>query len=156
MQQSLLILLVLAIILAVLGFYFGFIRPPKVMAWLQQSAFVIMAFLIIPFIIFTLNSQTQAPDRLASTGFKPHPAIVESVGIASGISNNPTWVFEIDANKDQVRNFYLSEENTGDWELSTDADIMLIFKKDDLTMTIGFNEGRTSNTLTFMQSRRKS
>ena len=149
MQQSIIILLILCILLAILGFYFGFIRPPRVMAWLQQSTFLIMTFMLIPIILLVLYSQDGSLERLTETGFMLHPAITESVGIGYGKGTNPTWVFEINSNKNEIRDFYLSAENTGEWTLSTDSDIMLIYKKGNQRMTIGIREGRSANTLIF-------
>lgn len=147
MQSDLILILCLCVALAIQGYYFGFVRPPETLAWLQKGTFVVMTFVLIPFLLFVLNSQSNAVSRLAETGIKPHPDITESIGIGYGGGKDPNWVFEIDADKYQVRQFYLDPQNVGKWELSTDSDIMLIYKKQNETLTIGFREGHDSNVI---------
>jgi len=77
--------------LAAEGYYFGFVRPPKVLAWLQQATFILMLLMMIPLVSFALWKQAGAVERLANTGVKPHPGILHSVGLATGPS---TWVFK--------------------------------------------------------------
>lgn len=148
MQSSLIILLIFCALLAAQGFYFGFIKPPRTLAWLQQSTFIIMTFMLIPFLIVVLIQQQGDIEKLAQTGFMPHPAITKSVGL----TGESTWVFEIDASENEVRDFYKNPENTGDWKLTIDTGVMMIFSLDSQKMTIGYREGRGANTLSYMLS----
>lgn len=152
MQFSLIILLIFSALLAAQGFYFGFIKPPRTLAWLQQSTFLIMTFLLIPFLVVVLFQQEGDIEKLAQTGFKPHPAITESVGL----TNESTWVFEIDASKNEVREFYRNPENTGDWKITTDTGVMMIFSRNSQKMTIGFREARGANTLSYILSEERN
>lgn len=148
MQLSLILLLLICVLLAIQGYYFGFVRPPRTLAWLQQSTFVIMAFMLIPFLVIVLFQQAGDIENLAQTGFVPHPAITESVGL----TGESTWVFEIDASENEVREFYRNAANTGNWQLTTDAGVMMIFSRDRQQMTIGYREGRDKNTVIYMLS----
>lgn len=149
MQTSIILLLVACIALAIEGYYFGFVRPPRVLAWLQQATFIIMTFMLVPLLLLVLYYQSAAEDRLKEAGFTPHPSIRESIGIGFGAGNNPIWVFEFDAGEQAFRDFYTSAENTGDWKLVSDNGFFLIFEQAGASMLAGFREGRGSNTLTF-------
>jgi len=150
MQVSLLFLLAVAILLSVQGYYFGYVRPPVVLAWLQQATFIISTFLLVPVLVYVLLNQSGAVKRLAETGIRPYPRITESVGVANGFGENPTWVFEVDATVNEVREFYQAKANTGDWTLQNDAGVFLSFKKGEATMTIAYRQGVSGNTLIYL------
>ena len=149
MQGSLIFMLLVCFVLSLQGYYFGFFRPLAVLAWLAQSTFVISTFLLIPILIYVLVSQSGAIERLENTGIRPYPGIVESIGLGNGWGDNPTWMFEVHANSGEVREFYSSPENTGDWSFQGDDGIYLRFRKNDLVMKIAFSDNWSSDTLIY-------
>ena len=150
MQNSLILLLILSLALSLQGYYFGFFRPTSVLAWLQQAAFVISTFMLMPILVYVLVSQSGAIERLENTGFRPYPGIRESVGFGNGRGDNPTWVFEVHANSGEIREFYSSAENTGDWSFQADDGVYLRFRKNDLTMKIAYRDNWSSDTLVYI------
>lgn len=150
MQGSLIFLLIIGFILSLQGYYFGFVRPPAVLAWLQQATFVIAAFLIIPVLVYVLVSQSGAIGRLENTGIRPYPGIRESVGFGNGIGDHPTWIFEVQASSGDIRKFYSSAENTGDWSFQSDDGIYMRFRNGDLVMKIAHRDSWSSDTLVYM------
>jgi hypothetical protein len=84
MQGSLIFLLIICFFLSLQGYYFGFLRPTAVLAWLQQATFVISTFLLIPILVYVLASQSGAIERLENTGIRPYPSIRESVVFGNG------------------------------------------------------------------------
>jgi hypothetical protein len=149
-QSSLIYLLIFFVVLALQGYYFGFVRPPVVLAWLQQATFVIATFLMIPILVYVLVSQSGAIGRLENTGIRPYPGITESVGVGNGVGDHPTWIFEVQASSGDVRKFYSSAENTGDWSFHGDDGIFLRFRKGDLEMKIAHRDSWSSDTLIYM------
>jgi hypothetical protein len=143
-------LLVFCIFLSIQGYYFGFIRPPAVLAWLSQATFVTSTFLLTPFLVFALVNQAGAIERLEETGLQPHPGIIESVGIANGQGDQPTWVFAVRANSRDIREFYTSTANIGDWSFEGDDGLYMRFTKDGMEMKIAHQDGHTSDTLIYM------
>jgi hypothetical protein len=153
MQSSIIITLFISIILAAYGFYAGYYRPTAKLTWLVQACFGCMIFLMIPSLIIVLWVQSSAQDRLAETGFNPHPAIEETVGITAGFGKNAKWVFKTDAAKDSIFNFYRDEDNSLDWVLINEKSDVLIFRRGKRRkMVIGLNQERSSNTLRFTQT----
>ena len=150
MQNSLILLLIFSLVLSLQGYYFGIYRPTAVAAWLAQSTFVIATFMLMPILVYVLVTQSGAIDRLERTGIRPYPGISESVGIATGKGDNPTWVFEVRASGDEIREFYRSAENTGDWSFQGDDGIYLRFVKNDRLMKIAFRDNVSSDTLIYM------
>lgn len=150
MQTSLILLLIFSLVLSIQGYYLGFYRPPAVLAWLAQSTFVIATFMLIPILAYVLFTQSGAIERLESTGIRAYPGIKESIGISTGRGDNPTWVFEVRASSEEVREFYGSKENTGEWSFQVDDGIFLRFTKDGQVMKIAFRDNPSSDTLIYM------
>ena len=150
MQNSLLLLLIFSLVLSLQGYYFGFYRPLAVLSWLAQSTFVIATFLLIPILIYVLVTQVGAIERLENTGIRPFPGIKESVGIANGKGDNPTWVFEVQASSDEIREFYRSAENTGDWSFQGDDGINMRFSNNDRLLKIAYRDSGSSETLIYI------
>ena len=147
MQPELIVLLISCVVLAAQGYYFGFVRPPKVLAWLQQATFVLMLFMMLPLVSFALWKQSGAVERLASTGVKPHPDILHAIGLATGPS---TWVFKSKSNPEDVKSFYHSEDSLQGWELISSSDDMLIVSNGDEKMTISMSRNADSTTIIYM------
>jgi hypothetical protein len=150
MENSLLYLLIFSLALALQGYYFGIYRPLPALAWLAQSAFVIATFMLMPILVYVLVEQSGAIKRLESTGIQPYPGIKESVGIANGKGDNPTWMFEVQASSAEINEFYRATENTGDWSFQGDDGIFLRFRRNDQVMKIAFRDGYSSDTLIYM------
>ena len=154
MSTPLIILLVICIIIGSVGYYLGFYRPVRVMAWQPKAAFVVMAFILIPLLIFVLWSQHDAPNKVAHMGFKLHPSTMRSIGIP-GIGTNPSWAFEMKQGKEVVFDFYKDEKNRLGWELVFENKEMLVFNKKNRKMIVGFSEKEQVNKLIFLYSIKK-
>lgn len=150
MQDSFLLMLIFSLVLSLQGYYFGFYRPLTMAPWLAQSTFVSATFLLMPFLVFVLVAQSGAIERLENVGIRPHPGIEESVGIANGTGDNPTWVFAVQASSDEIHEFYGTADTTGEWSFQSLDGIYLRFRKDDRVLKIAFREGWSSNTLVYM------
>lgn len=149
MQTAIIVILLICIILAAFGCYSGYIRPIPISAWMAQAGFFFMTFVMIPFLVIVLWLQSGAKDRLAATGFVPHPSIKESVGITTGIGNSPTWTFKTEESNKTIVDFYRLEKNRQGWKLTNDSPLIMIFEKDGKKMVIGVHKGWTSNTIIY-------
>jgi hypothetical protein len=149
MQNSLILLLIFSFVLSLQGYYFGIYKPLRVLPWLAQSTFVIATFLLMPTIVYVLVTQSGAIKRLENAGIQPFPGIKESVGIANGRGDNPTWIFEVQASSNEIREFYSSTENAGDWSFQSDDGIYLRFRRDDQVMKIAFQDDWSSDTIIY-------
>jgi hypothetical protein len=149
METTLIILVSFCTLLAAQGYYFGFKKPPPVLAYLQQTTFVVMTFILIPFLLIVLWLQWGAKDRLAETGILPHPSITEALGIAVGVGANPIWLFEVEASASAVADFYRATTNRPGWNLTTDTHILLILRRGSEKMVVGISEKQGSSTLSF-------
>ena len=147
MQPQLMVLLFICIVFAAQGFYFGFVRPPKVLAWLQQATFILMLFMMIPLVSFALWKQVGAVERLASTGVKPHPGILHPIGLATGPS---AWVFKAKSNPEDIKSFYHSEDSFEGWEIISSSGNMLIVSNGDEKMTISMSRDADSAIINYM------
>ena len=153
MDASLILLLVALIALNIQSYYFGWVRPPKVAAWLQQASFIVLTFLLIPLLVYSLYSQSQAESRLEDYGIVPHPAIKNAVGIANGRGDNPIWLFELEDNEPAL-DFYRNLPESAPWDLSDDLGIQLIFTQQSRTLTIVQSGAPDRSTLAYMVSSR--
>ncbi|MDH3903453.1 MAG: hypothetical protein OEU84_11105 [Xanthomonadales bacterium] len=150
MDHTLIFLLIFSLALAVVSYYFGIHRPLPVGAWRSQSAFVVLTFMLIPILVYVLVDQSGAIGRLEGTGIRAHPGIKESVGIANGKGDNPTWVFEVQASGAEINEFYRAAENIGDWSFQSDDGIYLRLRRNDRVMKIAFRDGHSSDTIIYI------
>ena len=150
MQNSLILLLIFSFVLSLQGYYFGIYKPLRVLPWLAQSTFVIATFLLMPTIVYVLVTQSGAIKRLENAGIQPFPGIKESVGIANGRGDNPTWIFEVQASSNEIREFYRSAENTGDWSFQGDDGSNMRFRKNDRLLKIAYRDSGSPDTLIYI------
>ena len=106
---------------------------------------------MIPILVIVLWLQHTATDRLIKkTGIVPHPSIVETIGVATGVrvvGNDPTWMFKVEASREEVMNFYRKEGNRHGWSLVSD-NIMIILERDDQSMSIShYKDWKTSKII---------
>lgn len=148
-ELHLVALLLAFIVLAVQGYYFGFIRPPEIFAWFQQTTFVVMTFMLIPAMLLVLWSQAGAVDRLAATGITPHPDIRSSIGAATGHGLGPTWVFRMNDDFLDVKAFYETPGNRASWDLVADSASMVLLKRGETRMAITLSQSGRTPTLIY-------
>jgi hypothetical protein len=134
-DTSLILLLVFLIAVEIQAFYFGFVSPPRTGAWLQQASFVILSFLLIPLLVYVLYSQAAAASRLGKYGIEAHPAIDSSIGIGNGYGDNPTWIFELKSDGEDILEFYRQDSSS---------------TRESKTMTIASRDSPDSKTLIIM------
>lgn len=152
MQLSLIALLCVSMGFAALSYYLGFVKPDRLFAWRPQAAFVCLIVLLIPVLSISLWLQATATLRLAETGITPHPKLGASIGITTGLGNEPIWMFRTTANEEEIAEFYRNRQHRQDWEIINDSPIFLILGKDRQRMTVGTHSGRQSIVVTYSLS----
>ena len=152
MQTSLIYLFFFSLFMAGLTFYIGFIRPPRVLAWLSKAAFLTWLFLLMPVLGYVLYQQSGAMDRLESQGITVHPAISESIGIANGVGDEPTWLFSVEGDLKEVMEFYRSEDSRPGWTMAGGSDTVIILEKGMSKMAIAVRKGWSERTIMFRMS----
>lgn len=154
MDTILIILLICFIIIDIQACYFGFIKPPRTAAWLQQSSFIVLTFLLIPLLIYILFSQAGSVNRLKEHGITPHPAIQNAIGAGNGFGEYPTWVFKINRTEENALAFYKQTLSSSDWELTEETELYLRYAHEDKILTIAHRKSPSKNTLTIMMRTR--
>ena len=149
MDPAVLVLLAILLLVSAQAFWFGFINPVSVLAWLQQASFVVVAFLLVPLVLFVLYNQATAIDRLEAIGVKPHPAVKHAVGIATGRGENPVWVLSLDKDAVQVLDFYRKALADSPWQVSEDNGLYLRYHRPGHILTIA-NRQRTGGNGLFI------
>ena len=154
MDNSLIYLLIGFVLIDIQAYYFGYINPPPVLAWLQKASFTVFTFLLIPLLVYVLYSQAGSVGRLEKHGIERHPAIQHAVCIANGIGENPTWVFQLDSDEENVLAFYKQLLSSSGWTLTEDMGLYLRYTQDGQALTIAQRNTATNNTLTIMIMRK--
>jgi hypothetical protein len=156
MQPQMILLLIVCILLAAQGYYLGFIRPPRALAYLAKATFIFMSFVMVPLLSYTLYLQFGAVERLSRTGLVPHPKIAHAVGLATGKGANPTWVFKLNqvnqtAQKSAL-DFYLLPENIDGWEFYSKSESMIFLSSSQGKMTIMTGNSGGAEIIIYMAS----
>ena len=136
MDPALIILTVLALIINAVSFYFGFYRPAKPGDWLHQAGFIMITFLIIPFLAYTLYTQVKSIRLLEEFGIPRHPAITHAIGIGNGSGENPNWVLALKDGSEDILSFYESGILDPAWTLEESNDLYLRYAAGGGTVTI--------------------
>lgn len=136
MDKAILALLAWMIGFDAISFYFGWIKPPRVLAHYSKASFIVLTFILMPFTAYVLWGQATAVERLEAEGVVPHPSIINSVGISSGTITKGTWMFSADATPAEVMEFYKNENNRPGWVTDTQSPVMIMFRKDGRELVI--------------------
>ena len=146
MQYLVIGMLLFSVLIAGATYYSGFYRPTRFMVSRAQAAFFTILFMLVPVLILTLWLQSNANDTLAKTGFVPFPGTQESSGLAI---TNPNWVFHTQEDRAAVFEFYRDKTNRPGWRLTGENKMMMVFRRGNETMVIGFSSGESANTLIY-------
>ena len=149
MDKSIILLLVFSLILSGISFYLGYWRPSVNFSGFAKVSFIFCTFFLTPALAVVLFLQSTAKDRLSETGFVPYPQIKETVGIAFGTGENPTWIFKIKG-ENYIESFYSYESNRPGWKLIKSSENMQTYQKGSRIMSIGHQKGWTSSSIIYM------
>lgn len=136
MDPAVVILLIALLAIAAQAAWFGFVSPPRVLAWLAQAGFVTTTFLLIPVTLYVLHNQATSVDRLEAFGILPYPAIKHASGIANGEGENPVWVFDVSDEPHQILEFYRAAMSETPWVISEDNYLYLRYRNAGQILTI--------------------
>ena len=162
MQPTLIVLLFIFTVLAVLGYYIGFIQQARVLQSRSQTLFIIMTFVLIPLLVVVLRLQTGARRRLENTGITPHPAIRNAIGVTFGAGESPTWLFNVGQaradilNFDVVPDFDVVPENRDGWHIVSQSETMVVLVKSERAMTILVSDSKPGMNLAYMLTTKES
>ena len=152
MQPSIIALLIFCIAFAALSYYLGFKLPYYALQFLSQASFVVLSFMLIPFLVFALWTQSGEIERLRETGLIPHPSIRHSVGLTTALTESPTWVFAVDTSLESATEFYLDETNRLGWSILSSDSELLMLKRNYETMSIGLFKKRGDASIIYTLS----
>jgi hypothetical protein len=142
MQPTLIGLLLAFIALAATFFYFGFLHRDRGYASRAQAGFLVLAFMLIPFVAFVLVQQAGATRRLQAYDIVPLPAIEYAIGITAGQGPVPVWVFGGRVTDASALDFYDDPATRPGWEIGERGATMLILRRDGARLSISASGGR--------------
>lgn len=141
MELSLILILGSCILFAAVLYYFLFVKREADLGERGKAGIFTIFFVIAPIILIVLLMQFGAESRLEKLGFKPHPSFSSSVGAATGVGENPIWIFSATGNPDSIFQFYKDPRNHAGWSLQAENTNGLVFRKDKNKMSILINNG---------------
>lgn len=148
MDPSLIALLVGFVLMAALLYHVIFIRREHPIGSWAKSGLVVFVFLLIPVLLIALGFQAGAENRLQKIGFRPYPGFVSSSGIATGLGENPFWVFSVEGGATAVLEYYRQPENREGWVLVADSEFLLLFEREGQKVAVSAVADGVTFTLT--------
>ena len=136
MAVSLVVFLVAILALAALLFYVVIVKRVPDAGGKGVAGLVLIVFILTPAVLFMLWNQSASYDRLNEIGFRPHPALRSSVGMATGIGENPVWVFAMDGDPRQIVQFYKQNDNHSGWQLVYEGQNLLVYEREAQSLSI--------------------
>ncbi len=166
MDPELLCVLIVLVLLAAGGIYWGFFsRGRTLLTSRLQAGALTLIFLVIPAVLLVLAEQRHAVARLAREGIVPHPSIENAVGVAAGKGPGPlsvllrraglrgsTWLFDLKGSPENVLAFYRNPAHAPGWTLTEDGPAMLILRRGPETMSISARKGLASRQISYTVS----
>ena len=140
MDVALLTFLALILALAALLYYVFLVKRAPDLGARGVGWLITIVCILVPVILFAFWNQSASGDRLKEIGFNVHPALQPSFGIATGIGENPVWVFASDSDTDQIVQFYKSQQNYSGWQLVYEGKNMLVYESETQSLYIYISE----------------
>jgi hypothetical protein len=135
MQPSLILFLVLLLLLAAGTYYLGFVLRPT-WAWHSQAGFLITIGVLIPTVVLVLALQQSARGRLARLGVRVHPGLGPSLGVATGIGRNSTWLFRTTAPAETILAYYRADSTHPGWSLIEASPAAVVLSREGERLSI--------------------
>ena len=136
MDITLVVFLVALLALAALLYYVFIVKQSPDAGGKGFVGLIVILFILTPAVLVMLWIQTTSDDRLNEIGFRPHPALRSSVGLATGIGDNPVWVFAIDGDPRQIMEFYKVQDNHSGWQLVYEGQNLLVYEREAQSLSI--------------------
>ena len=136
MDVSLVILLVAILALAALLYYVFLVKQTPDPGGKGGGGLITIVFILVAVVVFAIWNQSTADDRLNKVGFKHHPALRSSVGFATGLGEDPVWVFALDGDPGQIMQFYKTKDNYTGWQLVYQGKNMLVYENEAQSLSI--------------------
>ena len=136
MDPTLITLLVTVLAFAGLLYFVFIVRRQPDPGAKGVAGLVVLMFLLAPVLVIVLWLQSDSGQKLSDTGFTPHPALVSSMGVATGVGDNPIWAFSIDGDRAAIMQFYRDPANHPGWQQVSDSENILIFESNDRRMSL--------------------
>lgn len=158
MIESLLLLL-LCIGLAVVSFYFGFIRKaprePEIFPGRTKAGFFVSVVLSVIWMWHIWNLTQMAPQL--SKYVVPYPGAKYTVtSYARLVDDDASWLATVDAPPHTVISFYLFPKNVPGWTIAEESDGALVYRKEGAELVIFVTEkGRRGSTIMYIVSQQE-
>ncbi|HOP18113.1 MAG: hypothetical protein KDI22_06255 [Gammaproteobacteria bacterium] len=136
MDLSLIALLGGCLLLAAVLYYVIFVRREHPISPWGKSGLVTLMFVLVPVLVIALWYQAGAESRLAQIGFTPYPGFASSSGVATGLGENPVWVFSVEGGAKPVLEFYGRPENRKGWALVSESESLLLFEREGKSVAV--------------------
>ena len=131
MDPILITLLIAVLALAGLLYYVVIVRRQPDPGGRGMAGMITLLFVLVPVLLITLWLQSDSARKLSDTGFVPHPALAASMGVATGVGEDPVWVFSIEGDPDAIVRFYKDPSSHAGWQRVWASEGMLMFESDD-------------------------
>ena len=147
MEISLILILGVSLSFAALLYYVFVVKRQLDIGARGVAAMIAILVIITPILLMVLFNQSGAEQRLKKLGFNPHPDFTASVGVATGMGENPIWLFSTNAKTETIVKFYKSKDNHHGWSLISESYNRLVFVKKDKKISISVSNENVYFTL---------
>jgi hypothetical protein len=144
-------LLVLWVVMALAGYWFGFRSPAEgVLRTLFQGTFFVCLFILVPVTLSVLRSGTRPDVRLQATGIVPHPALGEMLIEPTPRDGTIQWIYVAEAPAREILEFYRWQSNRKGWAVGSDRTVQLVLARDGETLTISADDAAKGSVVNFL------
>jgi hypothetical protein len=151
MVFSIVLLLLLWLVLAALGYQLGFRKPAKgPLRTMFQAVFFFSLFVLVPGTLYMLWSEVRQEQRLPAYGIVPHPSFEKLLAEPAVRDGAILWTYTSGEPAEKILEFYRSQPNRPGWTISSDMSVQLVLINSDRTMIISADDVAGGSVVNFM------
>lgn len=144
MDSRLVYLLIVCVLWAGLLLYVFVLRREPDPGSGGKSGLVVLTAVMIPLLGLALCQQSRSGDRLERLGFAIFPGLRSSVGVATGSSQQGTWLYSLKESAAAALEFYRDPANHRGWKLSSSGADSLIFERGSSKLQLRVSNGHAA------------
>ena len=142
MDPSLLTFLVACVVWFGLLYWVFIVRRASDLGAGGRAAIIVIGTVIVPALVLTLWLQNRSTSQLEALGLGVFHGLENSVGVATGTGEQPTWVYTLNATEADLLNFYRDPGNHVGWAVTASSDDRVELRRKSSILQIHASDGQ--------------
>ena len=144
-------LLVLWLVLAAAGYWYGFRNPAEgMLRSLFQGTFFVSLFILVPVTLYVIWGGMRQEPRLSAHGIVPHPSLQELLTEPVVREGAIQWVYTAGDPAGEILEFYRWKSNRPGWTIGSDRTVQLVLSGNGRTLIISAEDAARGSVVSYL------